>query len=325
MGGSGRFCGRCGHELRLGARFCGTCGRSIPDDVGQRGAADSAHDPRAEPASIPVITAQPPPPAPATAAVTGSEQREIASPDAANIVIGDRGRPPPLASTWPAPDSGSSQMPSSQTHRWHFALGLVVLLAVGGVVAALLLPGHSKGHRIASSAHRNPTVPSTAANGSSPASVTTTPPTDLNIQGLTIGISAVNTDPDVTGVAATIAAYFAGIDSKNYRKAWNIYTPTEQAAIPFQQWSSELSTTQDGQITIQTIRHSVTGNIRAIVLFQSHQAPQYGPNQGETCTNWSLNYHLVPSSVVQSSPSASGQPSYLINKVTSVGAGNEPC
>jgi hypothetical protein len=149
------------------------------------------------------------------------------------------------------------------------------------------------------------------------------PPTQVNIQGVTIGISAVNTDPDAMDVAATLAAYFGGIDARNYKQAWDTFTSAFQAVVSFQKFSSSERTSQDTQIVVQSIRHDSNGDLDVQVGFQSHQAGQYGPNPGETCTNWSLDYHLVVSPRAQ--PSATASPSYLINKVTYVGAGHTSC
>jgi hypothetical protein len=158
---------------------------------------------------------------------------------------------------------------------------------------------------------------------SSPTSAAASPPTQVNIQGVTIGISAVNTDPDAMDVAATLTAYFGGIDVRNYNQAWDTYTPALQAAVSFQTFSSELSTSQDTQIVVQSIQHDSNGDLDVQVGFQSHQAGQYGPTPGQTCTNWSLDYHLVASPGAQ--PSAVASPSYLINKVTEAGAGHTSC
>jgi eukaryotic-like serine/threonine-protein kinase len=149
------------------------------------------------------------------------------------------------------------------------------------------------------------------------------PPTQVNIQGVTIGISAVNTDLDAMDVAATLAAYFGGIDARNYQQAWDTYTPALQEAVSFQTFSRLLSTSQDTQIVVQSIQHDPDGDLDVQVGFQSHQAGQYGPEPGETCTNWSLDYHLVASAGAQ--PSAAASPSYLISKVTDVGAGHASC
>jgi hypothetical protein len=142
---------------------------------------------------------------------------------------------------------------------------------------------------------------------------------------MTIGIGAVNTDPAATDVADTLAAYYGGINTRNYAQAWDTFTPSVQAGLPLQSFSSKVSTSRDSQVVVRSIRHDPNGDIDAEVTFQSHQAGQYGPEPGETCTNWSLDYQLVPSSGGQPSPSGSAALSYLISKVSDVGAGNASC
>jgi hypothetical protein len=116
-----------------------------------------------------------------------------------------------------------------------------------------------------------------------------------------------------------MAAYFGGINSANYQQAWDVYSPALQATFGYQAWSSALSTSQDSQVVIQTIQHNPSGDLDASVMFQSQQAPAYGPNPGETCTNWSLDYQLISSSA--SAPT----PPYLINQVTTIGPGHVAC
>jgi hypothetical protein len=150
-------------------------------------------------------------------------------------------------------------------------------------------------------------------------------PTQVTIQGVTIGIGAVNTDPDATGVEATLGAYFGGIDARDYMQAWDTYTSALQAAFPFQTFSSAERTSRDTQIVVQSIQHGSSGDLVVRVGFRSHQAGQYGPDGdlGQTCTNWLLDYYLVASPGAQ--PSAAGSPSYLINKAEYVGAGHTSC
>jgi hypothetical protein len=136
---------------------------------------------------------------------------------------------------------------------------------------------------------------------------------------MTIGIGPVNTDPDATAVAATLASYFGGIDDRNYRQAWDTYSPALRGGIPFQPFADNLSTSQDNQVVVHSIQDGAAGDIDADVSFQSHQAGQYGPNQGETCTDWSLDYHLVPAATT------AGSLSYLINNVTDIGPGHVSC
>jgi hypothetical protein len=138
------------------------------------------------------------------------------------------------------------------------------------------------------------------------------------MDGITIDIGAVNTDPDATAVATTLAGYFGGIDAGNYTQAWNTFSSALRDAVPFQPWANGVSTSQDGQVVVQGIQHNADGSIDTDVSFQSHQDGQYGPNPGETCTDWSLDYQLIPAA-------GAGSLSYLIDKVTDIGPGHTSC
>ena len=314
MGGPSRYCGQCGQQMKQGARFCGSCGRPVSNNL------TSAPVTEEERAYGPV-------PGYAAAQDTAARQKPVTPAPAST----EPARPP---GTWsddsavgPAQErqvgSPGRQDPGYRTGRrrpsgWMIVAGLVVLTAVAGSVLGVVLTHHSRASLTATSHRRQTTraaAPEPATTEPSPAP-TPTPPAVLSLNGITIAVGAVNTDPDVTAVAQTLAKYFGGIDSGNYTQAWDTYTPALQAAIPFQPWSSDLSTTQDTRIVVQSIRHHANGNVDATVLFRSHQAPQDGPNPGETCTDWSLDYRLVPSS---------GSAGYLINKVKKAGAGDAPC
>lgn len=226
---------------------------------------------------------------------------------------------------------GPTVTPPRQRRRPRYLIPLIAALAVlaaGGSAGAIVLTGHPTGHPLAKNtlaksapAVTSPTIASPPSSGPASASALSSapsaPPSQVTIGGTTIGISAVNTDPDATAVAGTLAAYFDAIDNGNYQDAWNIYTASEQAAVPYDGFATELSTTQDTQVAVQNIQHDGDGNLEASISFQSQQAGQYGPDQGETCTNWTLDYHLVPTTA--------GAVSYLIDKVTSVGSGHTAC
>ena len=330
-----RFCGRCGHTLKPGVRFCGNCGHSVPESAGQATAGDNAEDLRAgqpqaadSPAYFPTITAMPTPSVPAQPFAAGDGRGGDASPGAASgeiLRIGSPPSAPPRPGLRPSPRGSPARRPA---FGWPLALALILLVAGGGTAAWLSLTRHSHAHP---GAQRSPlavssTIGATASPSPSPSAIETTglpspssPPTQANIQGVSIGIAAVNTDPDAADVKATLATYFGGIDARNYRRAWNAFTPALQAATPFQSFSQKDSTTQDSQIVVQSIKHDPNGDLEATVSFQSHQAPQDGPHPPEACTNWSLDYYLAPASP------GSASLSYLINKAKDVGAGNTRC
>jgi eukaryotic-like serine/threonine-protein kinase len=217
--------------------------------------------------------------------------------------------------------------------RSSYLIPLLVALAVlaaGGGSLAVVLGHHSTAHppqkknaASISTISASP-APSKPTSGSPSSSAPPSPPGQVTIGGMTIGISAVNTDPDATAVAATLAAYFGGIDNRNYQDAWDIYTSGEQGAVPYSAFASDESTTQDTQLTVRSIQHDSGGNLEADVSFQSQQAGQYGPNPGETCTNWTLDYHLVPTTDATSG-AVPVPVSYLIDKATPLGAGHTAC
>ena len=316
-----RFCGRCGHELKPAARFCGSCGRPVPGSGDQVIAEPAAQELRSghqapEPSAYSQTMTSAPIAARPSEAVGLADSREGGMPP----TKAPPGTGPPL----PGARARSSRPPA---FLWPLVVGLALLIAGGGTVTAVFLVRHSHGQssaqeNVASISARTATPTSTTPLPSSTPSTPPPPPTQVSSDGVTIGIGAVNTDPDAAAVAATLAAYFGGIDARNYTQAWDTYTAALQAAIPFQSWSGALSTSQDSQVTVQSIQHDANGLIDADVSFTSHQAGQYGPNPGETCTDWSLDYQFVPSSNSSAGPASL---SYLISKVTAIGAGHTSC
>jgi hypothetical protein len=318
------FCGRCGHELKPAAGFCGNCGHSVPGSAGHPSAQAPGAAPQQAPNSpgyAPTITARSVAAQP-VAAEGAASAGAAGFPSGADQSTAAPGRPPPnqsppgAAPPWPGVPPRTPRRPA---FLLPLVVGLAVLVAGGGTATGLLLVSHSTGQ---------PTGPDNVVAGpptSEPPTSTSPPPlppTQVDIQGMTVGIAAVNTDPDATAVAATLATYFGGIDNRNYKQAWDTYTSVLQGAVPFQPFSNALQTSQDSQVVVQSIQHDANGNIEAHVSFQSQQAGQYGPNQGETCTNWSLDYHMVPAANATSGPVAL---SYLIDKVTPIGAGHASC
>jgi hypothetical protein len=203
--------------------------------------------------------------------------------------------------------------------RWLIAVAAVLLVAVGGAAAALFLLHSSRGKSVATGGSTSPTSnvqPSQSPSENPPPSPSPAP-SEVTVNGVAVDISAVSTNASATAVAQTLGTYFGGIDSQNYTQAYNTLTPSLQASIPYQNWSSGLATTKDTSVVVQTIQHDPNGDVNATVSFQSHQAPQYGPVAGDTCDNWILDYRLVPSDSVS--------PPYLIQKVKPVGAGYQAC
>jgi hypothetical protein len=324
MEGSPQFCIWCGHELRPGTRFCTACGRAFDEHDYGTGAeerysaapgedydnlpASVAPDPASRVTVPDPVTAeqqqQPADPMPYTAAQRSEEPFD-------HLGLTDR----PSGLERPVKES----IGGTHRQRWLIATVAVLLVAIGGAVAAVFLLHSSRGKAAAATASISPT--SNAQPSRSPSeNPTPSPspaPSQVTVDGVLVDISAVNADASATAVAQTFGTYFGGIDSQNYSQAYNTFTPSLQASIPYQNWSSGLTTTKDRSVVVQSIQHDPNGDINATVSFRSHQAAQYGPVAGDTCDNWLLDYRLVLS--------GSASPPYLVKKVKPVGAGYQTC
>lgn len=338
MGGSRQFCVSCGHELGLGTRFCTACGHAIDEqDYGSAGMEDNDAVPGERYSAAP--------------------HEDYGNPPAPGVPAPPSGvtAPDPVTAEWPRQPTdlmsstsaqrseepfdhiGLTDRPSGRERpawentggphrkRWLIAIAAVLLVAAGGTAAALVLLHPSHDQAAATAGSTQPTSnaqpsQSPSANPTpspSPAPSPSSAPSHVTVDGVRVGISAVNTHANAIAVAQTLGTYFGGINSQNYTQAYNTFTPSLQASIPYQNWSSGLTTTKDTSVVVQSIRHHPNGNVNVTVSFRSHQAPQYGPVAGDTCDNWLLDYRLVPS--------GSASPPYLITKVKLVGAGYQAC
>jgi hypothetical protein len=313
-----RFCGNCGHQLRPTVRFCSSCGRAVTASAGHSSAQPGQQNlgtAAQQTADLPAIAVKP---------TAGLANQPGASGNFAEA--SGQGRHPPGKAP-PGTQFPRSAPPTRARRRPSYLLPLVAVLAVfvagGGSAAAVIIIGQSHGKpavRDKLAAISPTSAPPTSAPPTSFSSPE--PPTQVTVDGMAINIGAVNTDADATAVAATLGTYFGSIDSGNYQQAWDTYSAPLQAAIPLRPLASALRTSQDSEVVVQSIQHDANGDIDADVSFQSHQAGQYGPSPGETCTNWSLDYHLVPAANAAAGPVSL---SYLINKVTDIGAGDTSC
>jgi len=244
--------------------------------------------------------------------------------------------PPPRAPEPPGPPPAHRSRPGRSRPGYLVPLlvALAVLVAGGGSAGAVVLAGHLSAHHpkpkhspspVAASS--SPAAPAPDSGSGSPADLGSpaappsstappSPPGQVTIGGTTVDISAVSTNQDATAVATTLAAYFGGINHRSYQDAWDTFSSGEQASNgSYSSWAQGESTTRDSQVTVQSIQDDGGGNLEADVDFRSQQDGQYGPVPGETCTNWTLDYHLVATSGVTSG--ATPVP-YLIDKVTPV-------
>lgn len=133
-----------------------------------------------------------------------------------------------------------------------------------------------------------------------------------------VDVGPVAGSPLASAVQETLAAYFGGIDSRDFPAAYAAYSPRLRASFSESSFASEDQTSTISGISVSTLNEQGNGDVVADVTFTSLQAPQDGPVPGQSCTNWSLAYSLIPAT-------SSSPPSYLIDSVMSIGAGHTAC
>jgi hypothetical protein len=194
----------------------------------------------------------------------------------------------------------------------------MVLAAI--VVALALVVGVIVG--VVASKKPQVAVP-TGATGLSPDSsgtVTTTTTTVAPTTTLPVGLTAVDTSALPAGgltdqVALTFETYFGGINSQNWSQMYSAYSPDFQQNNTQSGLVNGLLTSTDQPAALASITPQGDGSIIATVNFTSHQAAADGPNPGDTCDNWSIDYRLVTSPNVVTAPGGQ-QLIYFIDRTT---------
>ncbi len=119
-------------------------------------------------------------------------------------------------------------------------------------------------------------------------------------------------------ITPTFQAYFGGIDSKDFARAYAVLSAANRARLSYAKFTSGSATSADTAITVESLQLNPDGSVVADVGFISHQAAASGPRPGETCTAWSLSYGLVPAP-------GGAVVTYLIDSASAIGAGSQPC
>ncbi len=304
---SPKFCPVCGvpvtnqcpngHDLPAGVNVCPLCNADVPIDQFAEATTRAASwstptGPKTEQVLPPI------PPAETSAVVHPFKDAAYA---------------PPAAATAPVPSRS----------RAGLVVGLVVggIILIGGGVAVGLSVGHHASNHPATS---QPTVTSPGASTSptQPTQNTTTtivPPTSTTLApGLVpVDSSAVSSDSDATKIALTFETYFGGIDSQNWNLAYSAYSSQYQAQVSETDFKAADGTSSDTNVAITAIMAGALGSTVADVKFTSAQSATDGPVPGETCTDWTLTYTLVPGT--------SASLSYRINSAALTGAGHVGC
>jgi hypothetical protein len=204
MGGTQRFCTKCGHELRTGTRFCTSCGQTAPltDDAAAQAGADSGnrdfmatttmpapprHDaarrpwPQAEPAEQPQAEPPQPPPADTGAAFSGMEATASgALPQAGDQIPRQYRRDEYRPDEYRPDEYRPAEYPRDQpppSRRRPLLVTSLVAVAAAAIAAAVILTLHPFGHHAAApAASSKPPKPVVASSSASPTPTPTPTP-----------------------------------------------------------------------------------------------------------------------------------------------------
>jgi hypothetical protein len=101
----------------------------------------------------------------------------------------------------------------------------------------------------------------------------------------------------LSGITATLSAYFDAINARNYRLAWSQLSPAARSGSPYSSFADgESSTTIAGWQLHGITTGARPGTYVAFVTFRSHQNPRQAPNRIDSCDDWALNYTMTPAS-----------------------------
>lgn len=154
---------------------------------------------------------------------------------------------------------------------------------------------------------------SSGANNSSPVTTTT-----LAANLTPVNIASVSTALDIGQIQNTFESYFGGINTRNWNQAYADYSPSYQANNSEHLFESTATTSTDTNVAITSVTVNPDQSVTTNVAFTSGQAAAFG-RDGETCTDWTLAYQLVPSN------GAAGTTGYVIEGAQNIGPGAVAC
>jgi hypothetical protein len=140
---------------------------------------------------------------------------------------------------------------------------------------------------------------STGSSGSGSSGSSSSTPSNLPTAGTdftTLTLPSYLASPQNAAVAKTLDAYFTGINGSDYENAYSQLTSGQQARNPYSGFVENTGGTIDRDVAVTAVTIRSDRTARASVTFTSSQPADKGVNPGETCTNWSIGYTLVPGS-----------------------------
>lgn len=312
-----RYCTRCGTAAGAEQAFCNHCGSQLlpstePQATAQTptvgfGPGPGAAEPEPpEPAAS--WLSHDPGPGASTATPVSQASTDAGAPlpgaswqlsaPAEAPVGAPSGRLSPPGGTGQAGPPAELQLPDPRRggHAGVVITIVLIVLVLGGGVAAWRLLGHNTGHHTAGpqvstgtvgpqSSSTQAAVPSASAPQASPAS------SPLNTGPGAVAIApALSQQANSPQVAAFLESYFQAINTRDYRKYSSLFAARLRPT--FQQFQSGYRSTHDSHAVLTSISPRPVG-VAAAVSFTSHQQPADSPT-GTSCNSWDITLYLKP-------------------------------
>lgn len=140
-----------------------------------------------------------------------------------------------------------------------------------------------------------PTYAETTPTYSEPTETLTTevPTPTPTLGNSTVGITPeAASHPSARAVVALLTSYFDSINDRNYTTYRKLHSKGVRADLSEKEFVKGYKTTNDSEILISGLGPGPDGRLLASVDFVSHQAAADGPEDGETCTRWSVSKFL---------------------------------
>jgi hypothetical protein len=95
------------------------------------------------------------------------------------------------------------------------------------------------------------------------------------------------------GGADTLSKYYGGINARRWDQVWDQYTPRYQNKHGSVDYLARAArTSRDFHVVIRSLTRINSHKLRVYVTFTSTQAGSLGPVEGETRTDWRLDYEF---------------------------------
>jgi hypothetical protein len=187
-----------------------------------------------------------------------------------------------------ADDHGEELLDARRRGRRGPLLWMAAAVVVGGIALGIWLSGSSNKQQPSSALA---SIAAEHGGGSLPVTVapeTTRPP---SAGGLVSVAPALANAQGLTQVRTLLTAYFTAINDHNDYAGWAATLAPSPGRATRTQYEGYKST-QDSDVSINTLERNATGDLKVSVSFTSRQDPKLG--SGHDCLKWSILYTLVP-------------------------------